>query len=601
MKNIMALCIAGLFIISAFGAIAQQSDIKTMNDNNKGNRVFTHTVFAEDGTATWCGYCHFAHQALKNIYVSGDYPFYYTTLVDDKNTHAAARILEYNLQGFPTVFFDGGNNVQVGGYSGNEADYRAAIVSTGARTVSNIDVSLNVNWLGDGTMDIEASVQNNEATQYNGRIRVYVTEIGSTLGWKDTTGHVYTFPFLDYAFNQAITINAGNTWTNSIEWDGHDYNDGNGHNFGNILYGNIEVIAVVFNSQLHQGYSDPPSGGPFDAYWVDDAVGVRVGDNTPPYVPNTPNPTNGSTNVDIHKQLSWAGGDANPFDTVSYDVYFGTTSPPPKVSSNQSGATYNPGTLNLLTTYYWKIVSWDNLGASGGGPIWQFTTRPNHAPNTPSNPSPKNGTTGVPINAQMSWTGGDQDSGDVVTYDVYFGTSSPPPKVSSNQSGTSYNPGTMPYSTKYYWNIIAWDNHGLSATGPIWQFTTGNLQNNAPNTPDISGQDQGKPGTIYTFIITTTDPDSDQVYYLIDWGDNTTTDWDGPHASGADVSLTHSWSTKNTYTVKVKAKDEHGAESDWGSLTIKIPTNQYIPHFTLMKLLQKLLVWFPLLERLLLH
>jgi hypothetical protein len=356
----------------------------------------------------------------------------------------------------------------------------------------------------------------------------------------------------------------------------------------------------VFNSEWHQGYSYPPNQNPFDAYWVDDAVGVRVGDNTPPYTPNSPNPANGSTNVDIHKQLSWAGGDANPFDAVSYDVYFGTTSPPPKVSSNQSGTSYNPGTLNLLTTYYWRIVSWDNQGATATGPIWQFTTRPNHAPNTPSNPTPKNGTTNVPINQQLSWTGGDQDSGDTVTYDVYFGTTSPPPKVVSNQSVASYNPGTLSYTTKYYWKIVAWDNHGLSAIGPIWQFTTGTFQNNAPNAPDISGPGQGKPGTSYPFTMTATDPDSDQLYYFIDWGDNTTTDWDGPHASGAGVTFTHSWSVKNTYTVKAKVKDEHGVESDWGTLTIIIPT-KFIPHFTLLELLQKLLARFPLLERLLLQ
>ena len=72
MKNIIAICIAGLFVISAFGAVAQKSDVQNQENNNVGDRVFTHTVFAEDATATWCQYCHYAHQALKNIYTSGD-------------------------------------------------------------------------------------------------------------------------------------------------------------------------------------------------------------------------------------------------------------------------------------------------------------------------------------------------------------------------------------------------------------------------------------------------------------------------------------------------------------------------------------------------
>ena len=58
------------------------------------------------------------------------------------------------------------------------------------------------------------------------------------------------------------------------------------------------------------------------------------------------------------------------------------------------------------------------------------------------------------------------------TYDVYFGTVSPPPKVVSNQSETTYDPGTMDYGTKYYWQIVAWDSYGLSTEGPIWEFIT---------------------------------------------------------------------------------------------------------------------------------
>jgi len=61
---------------------------------------------------------------------------------------------------------------------------------------------------------------------------------------------------------------------------------------------------------------------------------------------------------------------------------------------------------------------------------------------------------------------------DTITYDVYFGTTSPPPKVASNQSETTYDPGTLEYNTTYYWQIIAWNEQGESAEGSIWSFTT---------------------------------------------------------------------------------------------------------------------------------
>ena len=97
--------------------------------------------------------------------------------------------------------------------------------------------------------------------------------------------------------------------------------------------------------------------------------------NTPPYAPSHPVPENGETNVSITTDLGWSGGDPDPDDTVRYDVYFGTTSPPSLVSSNQTTSTYDLGILAYETTYYWQIVSWDTYNASTQGQQWHFTTQ----------------------------------------------------------------------------------------------------------------------------------------------------------------------------------------------------------------------------------
>ena len=496
LRRSLSIAIVGILVLSGLGAVAlPNSDLKTQENNNHGKDAFTHTVFAEDATATWCGYCHYAREALDKIYTSGDYPFYYTCMVDDKNTHAAARNTEYNIYGFPTGFFDGGYKVAVGGGTGNEAQNRSYIIQTGSRTVKDIDVTLNVDWLGNAAMDITASVKNNEATQYDGRIRVYVTEVESSMGWHDTAGHPYTFPFLDYAFNEVISIATGDTWTDSINWDGHNYNDGYGHDFGTIQFGNIMVIATVFNSEWHQGYAYPPSQNPFDAYYVDDATGFFVG-----------------------------------------------------------------------------------------------------PPNTPSNPDPTDGATGVDINKDLSWTGG---PGSTITYDVYFGTATDPPLVVPGQSGTTYDPGTMNYETTYYWKIVAWDSQGNSAVGPIWHFTTLNNPNEPPSIPDISGPSKGKPGTSYKFDFVSTDPENDEIYYYVDWGDGTNSGWLGPHTSGATASANHMWSIKGVYPIKAKAKDEHGAESDWGTFQFSAPRLPISTNTLFLKLLERFPNAFPLLRHIL--
>jgi hypothetical protein len=299
-------------------------------------------------------------------------------LVDDKNTHAAARNVEYNLYGFPTVFFDGGYRVDVGGDPNIPymvSWYKTTITECGNRVVPNIDVSLSSTWLGSATMNIKVSVKNNETSNYSGRIRVYVTELVSSMGWKDKLGKLYKFPFLDYAFNENINISAENTWQDSTTWNGNTHNDGHGHTFGGITPDNVMVIAAVFNATWHQGYANPPSGNPFNAYYVDETAAARV--NQAPKTPTGPIPADGAPHVDIDADLSWTGGDPNPQDTVTYDVYFDMTTPPPLVSSNQPVTTYDPGTMIYDTTYYWQIVARDNHGVSTAGPIWSFITDDN--------------------------------------------------------------------------------------------------------------------------------------------------------------------------------------------------------------------------------
>ncbi|MFH1101550.1 MAG: PGF-pre-PGF domain-containing protein [Methanobacteriota archaeon] len=104
--------------------------------------------------------------------------------------------------------------------------------------------------------------------------------------------------------------------------------------------------------------------------------------------------------------------------------------------------------------------------------VANFTGPMNNPPNMPSNPNPAPSVMDVPIHTNLSWDCTDPDPGDTLTFDVYFGTSPFPPKNVSNQSAFTFNPIFLDYNTKYYWKIVAWDNHSASTISPIWNFTT---------------------------------------------------------------------------------------------------------------------------------
>ncbi len=96
----------------------------------------------------------------------------------------------------------------------------------------------------------------------------------------------------------------------------------------------------------------------------------------------------------------------------------------------------------------------------------------NDPPAPPTDETPVNGATGISVHADLSWSGSDPD-GDALTFDVYFGTANPPTTpVATGQSDLTYDPGTLQYSTTYYWRVDAEDEHGVQTTGNVWHFTT---------------------------------------------------------------------------------------------------------------------------------
>jgi hypothetical protein len=117
--------------------------------------------------------------------------------------------------------------------------------------------------------------------------------------------------------------------------------------------------------------------------------------------------------------------------------------------------------------------------------------------------------------------------------------------------------------------------------------------NNPPSTPEINGSTKGKVGLQQTYKFVSTDPDGDNVYYFIFWGDGNYNGWLGPYNSSAEISVNHSWSEKGTYNIQAKAKDIYGNESGWATLTVTMPRTRIFINPKLLQILER----FPLLAK----
>jgi len=90
-------------------------------------------------------------------------------------------------------------------------------------------------------------------------------------------------------------------------------------------------------------------------------------------------------------------------------------------------------------------------------------------------------------------------------------------------------------------------------------------QNAAPATPGAPvGPGIGMSGDSLTFLVATTDPESDSVRYRVDWGD-ALGDWSRFFASAESCTAGHRWFVRDTYAIRVQAEDLHGRASEWSA------------------------------------
>ena len=266
MKKIAYILIAAL-LFSPFWTFNPSAEIS--------DEQFTHTVFAEEFTATWCVYCPSAAENLMLVYedVPGepyyDDNFFFVALITDVNDKADDRMGDFpDVTGYPTVIFDG-NDEKVSGGQSSTANYEQAIDTTGQREDTDISLSIEMDHLGDDKLDISISMIWNEDGSFSnptfdGYVRAYIVEKISR--YNNYDGDPYHFGFLDYAFDQEVQLEPHEKQSLSTIWTGGDHQDKNGNDFSDIEYDNINVFVAFFNDEstasdkysLQSAFAIPP-------------------------------------------------------------------------------------------------------------------------------------------------------------------------------------------------------------------------------------------------------------------------------------------------------------------------------------------------------
>lgn len=258
---------------SVDGSIYYIITVIPYNGGDGGEENLTHTVFIEEATATWCSNCPAVANILHALYETHNYNFYYVALINDTNPIAMERNWkEYNVYGYPTVFVDGGFKVILGA-NNPESIYADAINTAQLRVGPKIKVTVTAQYENTThKVTVNALVENKENNSYKGQLKLYLTEIVSH--WSGYDSKPYQFAFLDYLLTQDISI-AGKrnaTYSQTTNISAYDYE-------------NLMIIAVVFNSEKHNAYSDPPTNKhSFNAYYADATNATKVVEkgNLPP-------------------------------------------------------------------------------------------------------------------------------------------------------------------------------------------------------------------------------------------------------------------------------------------------------------------------------
>lgn len=173
---------------------------------------------------------------------------------------------------------------------------------------------------------------------------------------------------------------------------------------------------------------------------------------TPLPSPALKTPLNGSTGQPASASLSWSASAG----AAVYDVYLGTTPAPPLVAGGLTATTYPASKLAPGRTWYWRVAARrENVCADtteSTSETWSFTTAPECGePGELDLVAPPDGSAGLPGAIDLEW----QASEGAGSYDLFLGTTSPPPRIAAALTGTRFRASGLAPGAKYLWTVVA--------------------------------------------------------------------------------------------------------------------------------------------------
>ncbi|WP_157495018.1 hypothetical protein [Flavobacterium sp. KJJ] len=200
--------------------------------------------------------------------------------------------------------------------------------------------------------------------------------------------------------------------------------------------------------------------------------------NKAPSVPVLTAPADNKLCLDNVVSFQWNESTDTEKDAIVYQIQVAKDNAFSQIITTLDN-TSNPTNISLEknTSYYWRVKATDAKGlASAYTATYKFYTAGtavvNHLPFLPTLGLPAINSVLTASTATLSWTASDVDTGDVLTYDVYFGTANPPTvKIGENISAVNVTTAVEP-TKQYFWKVVVKDNKGGETIGQVWKFKT---------------------------------------------------------------------------------------------------------------------------------